>query len=403
MSLENLNAQEKHIIYSRDVLHAHSRGVQKILDLELHYISDCEERYKNGENIVWTSFMIDSPLVYASGATPLATSELSRLGSEECVELSEDLFQIPRDLCSMVKTMLPEFYLRREIGVKRILHTSKSCEPMNAIFQQIVNFGYDMFAVDYGYRYDDMTEERFDTYVKYISNEYLKASRWLNPEGKELDLDKLLEEMKRYNRVVRKVRIIMNLRRQHNTYIRSLATMFMLMGIGHLFGRPDEYELALDWILEEMSELKPGEFHDPSRIPVVWSGGRGMEFGAYEALDNAGGFTAAFSINNSYQLEFDLTLPPLEAFVKFQVGGRHSGSSNPACHELERAYDEVGAKGIVQYTFNGCSFGGPSSELTRTYFKKLGVPMLTIDSTYQVGEPSGQTLTRVKAFMEMLA
>lgn len=402
MSLENLNAQEKHIVYSRDVLHAYSKGVQKILDLELHYISDCEKRYQEGENIIWTSFMIDSPLVYASGATPLATSELSRLGSEGCVELSEDLFQIPRDLCAMVKTMLPEFYLRRDTTVKRILHTSKSCEPMNAIFQQIVNFGYEMFPVDYGYRYDDMSEERYNTYIQFISNEYLKAARWISG-GKELDQDKLLEEMKRYNRVVRKVRVIMNLRRQHNTYIRSLATMFMIMGIGHLYGRPEEYELALDWILEELSALKPGEYHDPSLIPVVWTGGRGMEFGSHEAIDNAGGFLTAFSINNSYVSEFDITLPPLEAFVKFQVGGRHSGSTNPICHELEHTCDAVKAKGIINYTFNGCSFGGPSSEITRTYFKKLGMPLLTIDGTYQVGEPSGQTITRVKAFMEMLS
>lgn len=398
---ENIaNAQEQHIIHSRDVIHAHSKGVQKILDLELNYIGDCEKRYRAGENIIYASGMQDSPFVYACGAVPLATSEISRLGSQGGIELTEDFFQVPRDVCSMAKVLLAEFYLRRNKTVKRILSGTRRCEPINAVYQFLEEFGYDVHSMDFGYRFDDLSDARYETYIRFATSEYMKAANWIS--GKELEEDRLAEEIKRYNRIVRKVRFIMNLRLQHNTYIRSLATMFVLMGIGHMFGRPEEYEDALDEILEEMTLLKPGEYNE-KLVPIVWTGARGMEFGVYEAVDNAGGFMASFCLANCYTSEFDEKLPPLESFIKFQVGGRFSGTANPICRELEKALAFVEGKGIVSYGFNGCSFSGISSELYRDYFKKRGVPMIRVDGSYQVGEPSGQLITRIGAFMEMLA
>lgn len=402
MAEKILNAQEKHMIYSRDVLHAHSKGVQKIIDLELNYTAECERRYHNGENIIYSSGMQDSPLVYASGAVPLANSELSRLGTPGGIELVEDIFQIPRDVCNMQKVLLAELYLRRGEAVKRLMYSTRVCEPINLVMQLAADFGYDIHPIDFGFRFDDLSEERYQIFIKHVENEYRKASRWISG-GKEIEEDKLLEEMKRYNRVVRKCRQIMNLRLSHNTYIRSLPTMFTLMGIGHMFGEPDVYENTLDQILEEMTFLKPGEYHDERLIPIIWTGGRGMEFGVYEAVDNSNGFLAAFCINNCYTREYDTSVPPMEAFVKFQVGGRFSGSTNPQNRELEAAINKTKAKGIISYGFLGCSFGGISAELTREYFKKRNVPMIIVEGSYQVGEPSGQLITRIHAFMEMLA
>jgi benzoyl-CoA reductase/2-hydroxyglutaryl-CoA dehydratase subunit BcrC/BadD/HgdB len=39
----------------------------------------------------------------------------------------------------------------------------------------------------------------------------------------------------------------------------------------------------------------------------------------------------------------------------------------------------------------------------REYFKKREFPVLSLLGTYKAGEPSGQVITRVKAFMEMIA
>lgn len=400
MSLKDLNVQEQHIVYSRDVLHAHSKAVQKILDLELRYIEDCEAMYKEGKNVIFASGMQGSPLVYACDAIPLCNMEISRLASPNAVKISEDYFQVPRDVCSMAKTLLGEYYLRKDFTVKRVLQTTHCCEPINMTMQLIRDFGYDVHMMDYGYKYDNISEERFQVFLKHVANEQLKTARWIN--GKELDEQKLLYEMKRYNRIVETIHRIMTLRLQHNVYMLSLPTLFMLMGIGNFYGKPDEFEAAVNLLEQELLALKPGEYHK-ERIPIIWHGGRGMEFGVYEAVDNSGGYLAAFSINNCYTRVFDVSLPPLEAFVRFQVGGRYSESSNPVCREIERAIEESGARGIISYGFNGCSFAGISAELIREYFKKRNVPMIIVDGSYQVGEPSGQVVTRIRAFMEMLA
>jgi benzoyl-CoA reductase/2-hydroxyglutaryl-CoA dehydratase subunit BcrC/BadD/HgdB len=50
----------------------------------------------------------------------------------------------------------------------------------------------------------------------------------------------------------------------------------------------------------------------------------------------------------------------------------------------------------------GCSFSGVYLEMIRDYFHKKGVPGISLDGSFQVGPPSGQLLTRVRAFVEML-
>lgn len=49
------------------------------------------------------------------------------------------------------------------------------------------------------------------------------------------------------------------------------------------------------------------------------------------------------------------------------------------------------------------SQSGIVREMQRQYFKEQGVPGITLEGSFQVGSPSGQLLTRVRAFTEMLA
>jgi benzoyl-CoA reductase/2-hydroxyglutaryl-CoA dehydratase subunit BcrC/BadD/HgdB len=51
----------------------------------------------------------------------------------------------------------------------------------------------------------------------------------------------------------------------------------------------------------------------------------------------------------------------------------------------------------------GCSFGSIDTELKRSYFKKRDFPSIAIDGSFQVGPPTGQLITRIKAFVEMLS
>lgn len=397
---EGMKEQIKHLENTRDVVHKYSKGVGKIIDLALSYVYDIEARGLNGENVVWTMGISDTPLFYACDSIPLAITELGRLGSRRAMEIAEDHLQMPREVCSMVKILAGEYYLRQDKTVKKIHHNGTICEPINITFDLLGKYGYDVKTSDVGFKPVDITDERYEDLFKHYINEVKKTAEWIN--GKPLDEEKLGRQIKRYNRIMRKVRTIMNLRRSHATYIKSIPAMFTILGSTHYFGKPDEYEEALDLLIEELSSLKPGEYDDPV-VRLVWSGGRGQEFGVYEAIDDAGGAILGWNIPNTFEFGFDESLPPLESFVNYQLGGRNGGAVGESYIVVEEQVKKAEAKGIILYGYVGCSLGSIRTELIRNHFKKKDIPSISIEGSFQVGPPTGQLLTRVKAFIEMLS
>ncbi|GHV76702.1 2-hydroxyglutaryl-CoA dehydratase [Spirochaetia bacterium] len=399
---KGIEAQLEHIRHSKDVVHKHSPGVGKILDLAVTYVFDAEKAAAGGKNVIWTAGLAECPLFYACGAIPLAFTEMGRLGSTEAISISEDIFQLPRETCSMVKVILGELYLRQKSTARRLFYSSRTCEPYNIAFELVrQQFGFDIHVDDVGVKPDDISPERYEILLKYYKAQLRQAAAWISG-GKPLDEEKLGEELKRYNRAIRKARTIMNLRKQHPTYIRSLPAMFILLGSSHYFGKPQEYEEAIDLIIEELSALEPGEYND-TVVPLVWSGARGQEFGVYEAIDEAGGSVLGWCIPNTFERGFDETKTPLDALVEFQIGGKNSGTTSQACLVIENQVKKSDAKGLILYGYVGCSFGSIDIEMKRNHFKKRDIPSIAIDGTFQVGPPTGQLITRVKAFVEMLS
>jgi benzoyl-CoA reductase/2-hydroxyglutaryl-CoA dehydratase subunit BcrC/BadD/HgdB len=398
--MKGIEAQLEHILYSKKVVHKYSPGVGKILDLAVSYVYDAEKACAEGKNVIWTVGLSECPLFYACDAIPLAFTELGRLGSMEAVSISEDLFQIPRETCSMVKVVLGELYLRQKTTARRLLYNSRTCEPYNIAFELVKQFGFDIRVDDVGVKPDDITVARYEALLNFYREQLKEAAVWIG--GKPLDEERLRIEIARYNRSIRKARSIMNLRRRHATYIKSLPAMFVLLGSTHYFGKPQEYEDALDLIIEEMSALQDGEYNEDT-VRLVWSGARGQEFGVYEARDDAGGSVLGWCIPNTFEMGFDETKHPLDSFVEFQIGGKNSGTTSQACFVIENQIKKSDAKGLILYGYVGCSLGSIDTELKRSYFKKRDVPSIALDGTFQVGPPTGQLITRVKAFVEMLS
>jgi benzoyl-CoA reductase/2-hydroxyglutaryl-CoA dehydratase subunit BcrC/BadD/HgdB len=57
----------------------------------------------------------------------------------------------------------------------------------------------------------------------------------------------------------------------------------------------------------------------------------------------------------------------------------------------------------VLYGYIGCSFASVDREMWRNYFHQKGIPSINLEGSYQTGAPTGQLMTRVKAFIEMLS
>jgi benzoyl-CoA reductase/2-hydroxyglutaryl-CoA dehydratase subunit BcrC/BadD/HgdB len=260
------------------------------------------------------------------------------------------------------------------------------------------NEGYDVYNIDVIYRAPGVDGKRLEELTKYFINEIYDFAKWLNG-SKGIDEDRLLLEIKRKNRLLTKVKKILELRIKHPFHIRSLATMYIMTGLNNYFGRPKEYEEVVDGLLNELEGLEESPLENV--VPIVWAGGTGQEFGIYESIDNANGALLGF-IGTPYRF-YDEEIPPVESLAKFLLGGPAAGASIYGREVIEQQIKKVNAKGLILYGYLGCSFGSVQREMYRDYFHKQGIPSINLEGSFQVGSPSGQVLTRVKAFIEMLS
>ncbi|HWR28472.1 MAG TPA: 2-hydroxyacyl-CoA dehydratase family protein [Negativicutes bacterium] len=397
---KELQSQLEHVKYSRDVVHSYSNGVKKLFDLAVSYVFDAEKANKEGKSVVWSWGIWEAPFLYACDTIPVSFTELGRLGSHEAMSIAEDYYQIPREACSMVKSTLGEWHLRKG-GINRILGSCAACEPYNLATELIKAQGYEVYDLDTVYRPPQSTPEHFEEIVKFFIGEIHGVGRWLT--GKNVDEARMSLEIKRRNGFMQKIRTIMELRLKHPLYIRSLPTMFMLMGSGHYFGKPEEYSEVLEQLVEELQSL-PDESEDAQKvIPLVWAGGRGQEFGVYQAIDEAGGAILGWVIPTPFAKDYREDLPPVEALARYYLEGQTAGATIFKQRVVEEQIKKTNARGLIQYGYVGCSFSGIDREMQREYFQKKGIPSISLEGTFQVGPPTGQILTRVRAFVEMLS
>ncbi len=394
-----LQSQLEYIKYSRDVIHGHSKGVAKIFDLAVSYIFDAEAAALQGKKAAWTFGIWESPLFYACDTIPVSFSELGRLGSIETLSVAEDYYQMPVETCSMIKSTIGEWHLRRSGPIKRILGFSSVCEPYNIAWELMKKAGFEVHSIDIIYRPPTCTTEQYEEIIRFFTEELRQTAQWL---AGGVDEERLRFELRRRNGLMRKVRRIMELRLEYPLHIRSLPMTFLIAGLGHYMGKPEEYTEAVDQLLDELENSPRVSAPDESVIPLVWAGGRGQEFGVYKAVDDAGGAVLGWVLPSLYAVDYREDVPPLEAMARYYMEGQSAGAAIYQRRAIEAQIGKTGAKGILLYGYLGCSFAGVDREMFREYFHKRGTPAISLEGSFQVGPPSGQLLTRVKAFIEML-
>jgi benzoyl-CoA reductase/2-hydroxyglutaryl-CoA dehydratase subunit BcrC/BadD/HgdB len=381
--------------------HGYSKGVARLYDLAMSYVEDAEKGHRAGRPAVWASGIYEAPLFYACDTVPISMTELGRLGSQAAITVADDFFQLPKESCSMVRSLLGEWFLRRDVTSWRLVMFNNICEPMNMGYELIRDHGYEVYRVEGVRRFPENDVERNEQMVRFLTKEVEDLAYWLS--GKRLDEARMAGEIARLNRILGKARRIIELRLKNPLYVKSLAAMFLLMGTGHSFGKPAEFEETLDLLIEEIETADYVPSPKGKIAPLAWLGGRGQEFGVYKAIDDCGGAVLAWRIPTSFAYDWRTDVPPLESMAHFILS--HFGNASPVQEFklLEDLLGKAGAKGIFFYMYVGCSFAGVQTEMLRDNFRKKGIPSITLEGSFQVGPPTGQLLTRVRAFIEMLS
>jgi benzoyl-CoA reductase/2-hydroxyglutaryl-CoA dehydratase subunit BcrC/BadD/HgdB len=397
---KELESQLNYISQSK-LDHGYSKAVARLFDLATSYVEDAEAAARAGRKAAWVMGLWDAPLLYACDTIPVSLTELGRMGSIEAVTVAEDYFQLPKETCSMVSSLLGEWYLRRDTTIRKMVVFNGSCEPLNLAWELVRQEGYDVYRVEAVNRPSADEEGRWEQMVRFLADELNEAARWLT--GSYIDEAKAAAEVRRVNRILSKLRRILELRRRNPLFIKSLATMFLLMGSGHYFGKPEEYEEVVDLLLEELTANNVISPAKGKVVPLAWIGGRGQEFGVYKAIDDCGGAVLGWQTPNVFTHDWREDVSPLEAIAEFVLSGRVIGSPVHRLKTIENVIEQSGSRGILFYGYVGCSFAGIHGEIMRDHFHKRGLPSISLEGTFQVGPPSGQLLTRVRAFVEMLS
>jgi hypothetical protein len=85
------------------------------------------------------------------------------------------------------------------------------------------------------------------------------------------------------------------------------------------------------------------------------------------------------------------------------ITARTLGSPVRPRKRIEEYLPEFGARGVQFDGYIGCSFGSVHREIQAAYFQRLSYPAIFLEGAFQVGPQTGQLLTRVRAFVEMLS
>ncbi len=402
MQIEDIENPRDYLIYSKNEVHSYSKAIGKLLDLSTSYIYDAEKAYKEGKiRAIWSRANgWEIPLVYASGIVPVAYSEMGRLSEFADIGIAEDVYQFPIETCSMVKCTVSQWHKRRGASISRILGASVACEPYNLAWELMRKEGYDVYTIDVIYRAPQVKGKRLEQLVNFFIAQIHDVAEWLTG-SRIIDEDRLKVEIQRRNRLIAKVRRILELRRQHPFYMRSLPAIYLLTGLNTYFGKPAEYEATVDLLLAELENQPINEEESRRAIPLVWVGSSGQEFGIYESIDQAGGALLGFRGYpfNTYRED----ISPVESLARHVLGNQNAGASIYVQKVIEQESERIEARGLVLYGYLGCSYGSVAREMWRNYFHSKGVLSINLEGTFQVGRPSGQVLTRIRAFIEMLS
>ncbi len=70
---------------------------------------------------------------------------------------------------------------------------------------------------------------------------------------------------------------------------------------------------------------------------------------------------------------------------------------------LSEMIKEQDAKGVLFYNYMGCPMCAVNTNLTGGFVKEyLKMPYLSLDGSFPTEPPTGQLMTRIEAFVEML-
>ena len=378
-------------------------GLKALQELVASFSFDqIERRAEAGLQAVWGGATWEAPLIYACDTVPIAMAELWRERSREAEAVGESELQIPSEFCSMVKVVAGRLHLRTAKTIRRILHFGGGCEPIGMVLEMLRRKGYDVLTIEsvHAFRAEDKRPE----VLRILSEEFERIAQWLT--GKPVDRDRLAEELHKKNRLLGKLRKLLDLRKSAPLSLTSVPTSQLLNGSSHCYGNPQKYLRVLDLLIAELeiASLSPPQ---DRFVPLVLAGGA-VSPSILQVIEESRGAILGWILVGTVDYREDV--PPLESLAHYlldaqargELGEGAGASATFRRHRIESLVSETASKGVVSTATTGCPYASIVQQMERTHFKKLGVPFIGLETNVHKERPSEEQIMRVRTFMEML-
>lgn len=345
-------------------------------------------------------------MLYACDILPITINELWREGSHEAESIGEARFHIPAEYCSMIKVVLGRLRLLKDQPVKRIIHFGGACEPISIAIELTRKDGYEVFCIEGVTSFTD-NAKRNAGMTALLTAELDRLARWLT--GKSVDEKRLRAEIVRKNRITKKVRRVIDLRVQHPKHMPSLSALQVMAGSSHYYGQPERYEQALDQLIAELASLPPAT-ERRTAIPLVFAGGGAAGLEVFEAIEQSNGVVLGWVTFHSLDREYREDSPPLEAIAHYLIEAQQAGELGelggapalPRRHRIEEEIRKTGARGVIASGVTGCPYNSIVQQVEREHFKKLGIPLIALETSVHREPSTEEQLIKLKTFVEML-
>jgi benzoyl-CoA reductase/2-hydroxyglutaryl-CoA dehydratase subunit BcrC/BadD/HgdB len=376
------------------------RALQELI--QGYSIASVEAKVHAGARAAWGGHAWDLPLVAATGTIPLGFSELWKEGSREAELVAENDLQIPAEYCSMIKAWLGRLHLKPDSPIRRLFYFGSLCEPGNNALELATRDGYELFCIETvtAFRPEDKRPEVVD----FLADELRLLAKWLL--GVPLDPELLRAEIVLQNRLLGKLELLLELRRAAPFLVRSIPTLQLISGTHHRYGDVQRFEAVLDLFIAELTQA--GKTPETRRvIPLVLAGGGSP--GILQVIEESD--AAILGWGAATTTRYDETIDPFDAVAHYVLDAQSRGELGEGAgasatfrrFHLEKLVRETGAHGLVTATVTGCPYGSIVQQTEREHFKRLGIPIIALESSVHKERPTEEQVTRLQAFLEMLS
>ncbi len=350
---------------------------------------------ERGQRVVgWVCTCVPEELLHAAGALPVRISGYAREA-----DLADGTAYFYVNNCSFARSCL-QLGLRGEYRYLDGFIAGSTCDAARRLFDLWRSYVPVPFThvMTVPRKYSERAHGLFLGQVTELAKA-LEAHL-----GAEITHEALMKSIGLYNETRRLLRAINGLRRQDEPPIDGARAL----EIGNAAGRMPR-EVFNECLRELLPELEgsPARCRGRARIMIAGSVLNNAEF--IQSVEGIGGLVVTDELCTGTRYWADPVVvgqhePPLAAIARRYLNSFPCARMHPSGERFRRVLDlvrEFRVDGVISQTIRYCSPYANELPLLADALAAQGVPLLDLDVEYGTSG-SGQVLTRVQAFLEML-